>query len=298
MVNGMQAFYALRSIGGTLFLLGAVLMIVNLWKTIAQGSFQANEEAEAPALAKNYAIHGNEHWHRIIERRPFQMLVLSLVMVAIGGAIEMIPTFLIKSNIPTITEVKPYTPLELEGRDIYIREGCYTCHSQMVRPFRAETERYGEYSKAGEFVYDHPFQWGSKRTGPDLAREGSGNNKKSNAWHYNHMADPTSTSPTSIMPRYPWLHTNTVDETMTPAKIRAMMKLGVPYPDGYDQQAVADMQKQAQSIADDLKANESQLLLGENGIQANQEIIALIAYMQKLGADIEVATSSNPTPKP
>jgi cytochrome c oxidase cbb3-type subunit I/II len=298
MVNGMQAFYALRSIGGTLFLLGAVLMIVNLWKTIAQGSFQANEEAEAPALAKNYAIHGNEHWHRIIERRPFQMLVLSLVMVAIGGAIEMIPTFLIKSNIPTITEVKPYTPLELEGRDIYIREGCYTCHSQMVRPFRAETERYGEYSKAGEFVYDHPFQWGSKRTGPDLAREGAGNNKKSNAWHYNHMADPTSTSPTSIMPRYPWLHTNTIDEEMTPAKIRAMIRLGVPYPDGYDQQALADMHNQAQVIADDLKANESQLLLGENGIQANQEIIALIAYMQKLGADIEVVQSSNLTPKP
>jgi cytochrome c oxidase cbb3-type subunit I/II len=281
-----------------LFLIGALIMIVNLWKTIAQGSFVANEEAEAPALAKNYAIHGNEHWHRIIERRPFQMLVLSLVMVAIGGAIEMIPTFLIKSNIPTITEVKPYTPLELEGRDIYIREGCYTCHSQMVRPFRAETERYGEYSKAGEFVYDHPFQWGSKRTGPDLAREGSGNNKKSNAWHYNHMADPTSTSPTSIMPRYPWLHTNTIDESMTPAKIRAMMTLGVPYPEGYDQDAVADMHKQAQTIADDLKANESQLLLGENGIQSNQEIIALIAYMQKLGADIEVAHSTNPTPKP
>jgi cytochrome c oxidase cbb3-type subunit I/II len=210
----------------------------------------------------------------------------------------MIPTFLIKSNIPTITEVRPYTPLELEGRDIYIREGCYTCHSQMVRPFRAETERYGEYSKAGEFVYDHPFQWGSKRTGPDLAREGSGNNKKSNAWHYNHMADPTSTSPTSIMPRYPWLHTNTIDESMTPAKIRAMMTLGVPYPEGYDQQAVADMHKQAQTIADDLKANESKLLLGENGIQPNQEIIALIAYMQKLGADIEVAHSTNPTPKP
>jgi cytochrome c oxidase cbb3-type subunit I/II len=207
-VNGMQGFYALRSLGGLLFLVGAIFMIVNLWKTATQGSFQSNEETEAPALAKNYAIHGNEHWHRVIERKPVQMLVLALVAVAIGGIIEMIPTFLIKSNIPTIEAVVPYTPLELEGRDIYIREGCYTCHSQMVRPFRAETERYGEYSKAGEFVYDHPFQWGSKRTGPDLAREGSGNNKKSNSWHYNHMADPTSTSPASIMPRYPWLHTD------------------------------------------------------------------------------------------
>jgi cytochrome c oxidase cbb3-type subunit I/II len=296
-VNGMQGFYALRSLGGLLFLVGAIFMIVNLWKTATQGSFQSNEETEAPALAKNYAIHGNEHWHRVIERKPVQMLVLALVAVAIGGIIEMIPTFLIKSNIPTIEAVVPYTPLELEGRDIYIREGCYTCHSQMVRPFRAETERYGEYSKAGEFVYDHPFQWGSKRTGPDLAREGSGNNKKSNSWHYNHMADPTSTSPASIMPRYPWLHTDVIDESMTPAKIRAMITLGVPYPEGYDQLAVEDMRKQAATIYDDLKLSESSLLLGENGLQPNQEIIALIAYLQKLGRDIEVSNTTKTAAK-
>ena len=286
MVNGMQAFYAIRSIGGLLFLVGALLMIYNLWKTIQAGSFVANEGAEAPALPKQYTIHGKEHWHRWIERRPVQMLVLSLVLVAIGGAIEMVPTFLIQSNVPTIKEVRPYTPLELEGRDIYIREGCYTCHSQMVRPFRTETTRYGEYSKAGEFVYDHPFQWGSKRTGPDLAREGVGDNRKSNTWHYNHMADPTSTSPTSIMPRYPWLHTQTIDESMTPAKIRAMITLGVPYGEGYDQQAVADMQSQAKVIYDDLVQNKSNLLLGEDGLAPNQEIIALIAYLQRLGADV------------
>jgi cytochrome c oxidase cbb3-type subunit I/II len=296
-VNGMQGFYALRSLGGLLFLVGVIFMIVNLWKTATQGSFQSNEETEAPALAKNYAIHGKEHWHRVIERKPVQMLVLALVAVAIGGIIEMIPTFLIKSNIPTIEAVVPYTPLELEGRDIYIREGCYTCHSQMVRPFRAETERYGEYSKAGEFVYDHPFQWGSKRTGPDLAREGSGNNKKSNSWHYNHMADPTSTSPASIMPRYPWLHTDEIDESMTPAKIRAMITLGVPYPEGYDQLAVEDMRKQAAKIYDDLKLSESSLLLGENGLQPNQEIIALIAYLQKLGRDIEVSNTTKTAAK-
>jgi cytochrome c oxidase cbb3-type subunit I/II len=293
----MQAFYALRSLGGLLFLVGVIFMIVNLWKTATQGSFQSNEETEAPALAKNYAIHGKEHWHRVIERKPVQMLVLALVAVAIGGIIEMIPTFLIKSNIPTIEAVVPYTPLELEGRDIYIREGCYTCHSQMVRPFRAETERYGEYSKAGEFVYDHPFQWGSKRTGPDLAREGSGNNKKSNSWHYNHMADPTSTSPASIMPSYPWLHTDEIDESMTPAKIRAMITLGVPYPEGYDQLAVEDMRKQAATIYDDLKLSESSLLLGENGLQPNQEIIALIAYLQKLGRDIEVSNTTKTAAK-
>ncbi len=293
MVNGMQGFYALRSLGGLLYVIGVVFMIVNIRKTIKQGNFLANEEAEAPALAKNYAIHGSEHWHRWIERRPVQMLVLSLVAVLIGGVIEMVPTFLIKSNIPTIASVKPYTPLELEGRDIYVREGCYTCHSQMIRPFRAETERYGEYSKAGEFIYDHPFQWGSKRTGPDLAREGAGNNKKGNAWHYNHMADPTSMSPSSIMPRYPWLHTDTIDIDLIPAKIRAMQKLGVPYSEGYDQIAVADLQKQAQIIYDDLKSQESQLLLGENGLQPNQEIIALIAYLQKLGRDLEVAPVAN-----
>jgi cytochrome c oxidase cbb3-type subunit I/II len=293
-VNGMQAFYALRALGGLLFLVGVIFMIVNLWATIKKGVFANDEEAEAPALAKNYAIHGKEHWHRWIERKPVQMLVLALVAVAIGGAIEMIPTFMIKSNIPTIASVKPYTPLELEGRDIYVREGCYTCHSQMIRPFRAETERYGEYSKAGEFVYDHPFQWGSKRTGPDLAREGSGNNKKSNSWHYNHMADPTTTSPGSIMPRYPWLLTNTIDEEVTPAKIRAMMTLGIEYGEGYDLKAVADMQAQAMEIYKDLEAQQGQLLLGEDGLQPNQEIIALIAYLQKLGRDIDVTSQVAP----
>jgi cytochrome c oxidase cbb3-type subunit I/II len=288
MVNGMQGFYALRALGGLLFLVGVVFMIVNIWATVKRGNFLANEEAEAPALAKNYAIHGQEHWHRWIERKPVQMLVLSLVAVAIGGVIEMIPTFMVESNIPTIASVKPYTPLELEGRDIYLREGCYNCHSQMVRPFRAETERYGEYSKAGEFVYDHPFQWGSKRTGPDLAREGYGNNKKSNSWHYNHMADPTSTSPTSIMPRYPWLLTDEIDEASIPAKIRAMQTLGVPYEQGYDLKAIADLQKQAMEIYTDLKAQEDQLLLGEKGLQPNQEIIAMIAYLQRLGHDITV----------
>jgi cytochrome c oxidase cbb3-type subunit I/II len=271
-----------------LFLIGALVMIVNLYKTAQAGSFLANEEAEAPALAKAYSIHGKEHWHRWIERKPVQMLVFALVAVGIGGILEMIPTFLIKDNIPTIASVKPYTPLELEGRDIYVREGCYTCHSQMVRPFRAETERYGEYSKAGEFVYDHPFQWGSKRTGPDLARAGYGNNRKSHAWHYNHMVDPTSTSPTSIMPRYPWLHNTALDTSLTAAKIRAMQTMGVPYPSGFDLVAVADMQKQAQVIYDELVQQQDQLLIGEDGLSPDHEIIALIAYLQRLGTDIEV----------
>jgi cytochrome c oxidase cbb3-type subunit I/II len=201
--------------------------------------------------------------------------------VAIGGIVEMVPTFLIKSNIPTISSVKPYTPLELEGRDIYIREGCYVCHSQMVRPFRSETERYGDYSKAGEFVYDHPFLWGSKRTGPDLAREGTMKLRKPNAWQYTHMLDPRLTSPNSIMPAYPWLIENDLDVSLTTKKISAMRTLGVPYPEGYEQQALNDLKKQAEEIAADLK---------KNNINAspNKEIIALIAYLQRLGVDVSL----------
>ena len=182
-----------------------------------------------------------------------------------------------KSNIPTITEVKPYTPLELQGRDIYTREGCYTCHSQMIRPFRFETERYGEYSKAGEFIYDHPFQWGSKRTGPDLHRVGG---KYPHSWHYNHMMDPSSMSPNSIMPAYPWLLDDDLDTSSTPGKIRAMQTLGVPYPKGFDKRANAHLSAQAGSIAAELKTQ---------GIEtpSNKEIIALIAYLQRLGTDIK-----------
>jgi cytochrome c oxidase cbb3-type subunit I/II len=287
-VTHLRPFYAMRSVGGLLFLVGAIIMVVNLIKTAKAGSFLANEAAEAPALAKKVEIHGNEHWHRVIERRPVQMLVLSLVMVVIGGVVEMIPTFMVKTNIPTIAAVKPYTALELQGRDIYIREGCYTCHSQMVRPFRSETERYGEYSKAGEFVYDHPFQWGSKRTGPDLAREGYGNNKKSNSWHYNHMADPSSMSPGSIMPRYPWLFENKIDMTSVEPKLNAMVTLGVPYTADYIANSKADLENQAKEIYDNLKVEEKGLLTGEEGLQPNHEIIAVIAYLQRLGHDIEV----------
>ena len=292
-VTHLRPFYMLRALGGLLFLTGTIMMVVNLIKTAKAGNFIANEAAEAPALARKVEIHGKEHWHRWIERKPIQMLVLALIAVAIGGVIEMIPTFLIKSNIPTIASVKPYTPLELEGRDIYIREGCYTCHSQMIRPFRSETERYGEYSKAGEFIYDHPFQWGSKRTGPDLSREGAGNNKRMNSWHYNHMADPTTMSPGSIMPRYPWLFDNTINTNITQRKLEAMVTLGVPYSEAEVANAVSDLEKQAQAIYEDLKIDESSLLVGEEGLQPNHEIIALIAYLQRLGHDLEVENNKN-----
>ncbi|HET6992608.1 MAG TPA: cytochrome-c oxidase, cbb3-type subunit II, partial [Bacteroidia bacterium] len=202
-------------------------------------------------------------------------------IVGIGGAIEFIPTFLVKSNVPTIASVKPYTPLELEGRDIYVREGCYTCHSQMIRPFRSETARYGEYSKAGEFIYDHPFQWGSKRTGPDLARIGG---KYGDVWHYNHLFDPTSMSPGSIMPSYPWLFENKIDYETTPKKIRAMQTLGVPYPQDYDKTCVADARRQAQTIVNNLKKSKVQEVAP---LSPDNEIIAVIAYLQRMGTDIK-----------
>jgi cytochrome c oxidase cbb3-type subunit I/II len=275
-VTNIIPMYITRSVGGALYLVGAFIMVYNLAKTIAQGKFIPNEDAEAAPLVKK-ASHGREYWHRVIERKPLTMLVLSLIVVAIGGLLELIPTFLVKSNVPTIASVKPYTPLEMHGRDIYIREGCYTCHSQMIRPFRDEVARYGEYSKAGEFVYDHPFQWGSKRTGPDLAREGG---KQTDGWHYNHMYDPRSMSPGSIMPRYTWLLDDELDTASTPAKIRAMKTLGVPYPDGYDKIANKELMKQASGITANLKKDKIES-------PPNAEIIALIAYLQRMGTDIK-----------
>jgi cytochrome c oxidase cbb3-type subunit I/II len=278
-VTYMAPFYAMRALGGTLYLTGAIIGMVNYFKTISQGTLIANEDAQAPALEKTYTQHTGEHWHRWIERRPTPFLLLSLIVILIGGLVELVPTFLVKSNIPTISSVKPYTPLELQGRDIYVREGCYTCHSQMIRPFRSETERYGEYSKAGEFVYDHPFQWGSKRTGPDLAREGSGNLKKSNTWHYNHFEEPNSISTGSVMPSYAFLIDDNLDTATTPLKINAMRTLGVPYAADYANKANQDLMLQAKGIADDLQ---------KDGIKVapTKEIIALIAYMQRLGTDI------------
>lgn len=281
-VTQIIPMYALRAFGGLLYLSGVFVMVFNLVKTARSGKFQPTTTAQAAPLMKEYKPAVTEHWHRrIFEWKPVRMLVWSLVLVAIGGAIEIIPTFLIQSNVPTIATVKPYTPLELNGRDIYVREGCYTCHSQMIRPFRSEVARYDpvdlEYSKAGEFVYDHPFQWGSKRTGPDLHRVGG---KYPDSWHFYHMLEPTSMSPGSIMPPYPWLFEQEWDKARTPTKIRAMQTLGVPYPEGFDAESVRNAEDQARLIAKGLEVE---------GIQASSdaEIVALIAYLQRLGTDIK-----------
>jgi cytochrome c oxidase cbb3-type subunit I/II len=284
-VTQIIPMYVMRSIGGTLYLIGACVGVWNLYKTAKSGSLLANEEVYVVNMMKSDVKneHPKESWHRVLEGRPVRFSVYALIAVIIGGVVEFIPTALVQSNIPTIATVTPYTPLELEGRDIYIREGCYTCHSQMIRPFRSETSRYGDYSKPGDFIYDRPFQWGSKRTGPDLHREGG---KRPNAWHWKHMEDPRSTSPNSIMPGYPWLYTTKLDTKHTEGKILTLQKLGVPYPQGYASRAVSDLQDQAKLVASGVEEG------GITNVQADQEIIAVIAYLQRLGTDIKKSPSS------
>jgi len=272
-------FYRLRAIGGTIYIIGVWLMAYNLWRTARAGQFAPEEEAQAVSYRSQPVAQGEEAFnHRWLESKPILLTGLALVAVLIGGMIEIIPMIVIKENVKTIPSVKPYTALELMGRDIYIREGCLACHSQMIRPFRSETERYGEYSKAGEFVYDHPFLWGSKRIGPDLQRIGA---KYPDAWHYNHLDDPRSTSPGSIMPRYSWLLTQELDITSLPARISAMRRVGVPYPAGYESKAAADLKQQAGKIVENLQ-------VGQIKTQPDREIIAVIAYLQRLGTDIKL----------
>ena len=300
-VTEIMPMYWMRAIGGTLYIIGMFILVYNVIATVRSGSSVQDELAEAPALERvTKKRTSNEGWHTWLERRPIQLTLLATVAILIGGIIQIVPTIMVKSNIPTISSVKPYSPLELEGRDIYIREGCVGCHSQMIRPFRSEVERYGEYSKAGEFVYDHPFLWGSKRTGPDLHRIGA---KYSDNWHFNHMYDPQSTSSGSIMPRYPWLisgSSSQLDKSMTEAKMEAMVTLGVPYTDEDIANAQEHMLAQGAQIEQNLYSDPDfaknyeadKKYASENGEDfiemKNREIVAIIAYLQRLGTDIQV----------
>lgn len=277
-VTQILPMYAMRAVGGTIYVTGVFIMCWNLYKTAKSGVLIENEAAEAPPL-ETYVPHKGEHWHRWIERRPIQLLIGSTIAILIGGAVEMFPMMLVEDNVPKIASVTPYTPLELEGRDIYIREGCVGCHSQMIRPFRSETERYGEYSKSGEFIYDRPFLWGSKRTGPDLHRVGG---KYPHSWHYNHMYDPTTMSPGSIMPAYPAMIEDDLNTDYTAAKIKTLRYLNTPYEEGLEDRVHEVMAVQAKEIADGLR---------KDGIKQERleekEIVALIAYLQRLGTDIK-----------
>jgi cytochrome c oxidase cbb3-type subunit I/II len=293
-------FHWLRFFGGFLYLSGALVMCVNLYKTIKAGSFQKDVPAEAPALpATTKQRKEGETVHLWIERMPLYLTIGSLITVAIGSAIEILPTLTVKENVPTISAVKPYSPLELEGRDLYIREGCNACHSQMVRPFRDEVVRFngknGQYSKAGEFVYDHPFLWGSKRTGPDLHREGG---KNPSSWHFKHMYNPRSTSAGSIMPRYPWLASNTLDRSLMVDKMKLMKNsFDVPYSKDQIDSANAWADHQATHIVKQIRSEAADLAKAFDEQKAQKgaefvpvekrEITALIAYLQRLGTDIK-----------
>ncbi|WP_107037687.1 cytochrome-c oxidase, cbb3-type subunit I [Brumimicrobium mesophilum] len=289
-VTALKPFYIMRSLGGLIYISGVFLMAYNIYKTVKSGVFSKDEVVLIADTSNKHHNEKGEYWHKVIERKPVRLMVFSLIVIAIGGIVEIIPTMVVESNIQKITQVKPYTPLEIEGRDIYIREGCVGCHSQMIRPLRFETERYGEYSKAGEFVYDHPFLWGSKRTGPDLAREGG---LRSDSWHYSHMIMPKEISPGSIMPAYPWLAEDDLNTSHIEKKIKVLQGLGVPYPKGFEKQAKTDLEKQALGIAEnivqDLSKKESTTTASDI---ANKELIALIAYLQRLGTDIKAVPAT------
>ncbi len=281
-VTQIVPMYALRAVGGSLYIIGALFAVVNLWKTAKSGTFQAEDADSAPARVVHTTEDTTQPFHRRLEGKPALFTVLTVFAILVGGIVEFIPTAMVDSNVPRIASVKPYTPLELAGRDIYISEGCNNCHSQMIRPFRSETERYGDYSKAGEFVYDRPHLWGSKRTGPDLHRTGG---KYPDSWHYLHMRDPNSTSPGSVMPSYPWMYTRDTDFASLPAKLDALRYLGTPYDEfATGDEAIAHAKAQAAGIADALKAQ------GFADADPDRQIIAMIAYLQRLGADIRRAS--------
>ncbi|MCM2324676.1 MAG: cytochrome-c oxidase, cbb3-type subunit I [Oligoflexia bacterium] len=280
--------YWVRATGGVLFLSGVTMMIVNLWLTIARAPKEVKEEVyAAPSLrplTPEALIVADRRPHRMLEGLPMVFTVLSAIAVLVGSLIEIVPSFLAHDYVEANPirasgdrAIKPYTALELQGRDIYVREGCYTCHSQMVRPTEAETLRYGTYSRAEESIYDRPFQWGSKRTGPDLARVGG---KYPDLWHFRHMLDPRAVVPGSIMPPYPWLVRDELDLSLSERKLRIMRTLGVPYSAEEVAAAEPSARQQAREVAARLEVEGA-----PQGLQ-DKEIVALIAYLQRLGRDL------------
>jgi len=291
----LMPMYWVRAAGGAMYLTGMVMFGYNVFRTWrARPARYEVPEVKAAPLAKVYleapgqgapapagalARFTRAAWHRTWERLPVTFTVMVVVAVIVASLFEIIPTFLIRSNVPSIASVKPYTPLELAGRDLYIREGCFNCHSQMIRPLRHETERYGEYSKPGEFVYDHPFLWGSRRIGPDLAREGG---KYPDLWHVRHLENPRAITPRSIMPVYRWMLTNRLDFDGIQRRVDVMAMLGVPYGDAIGR-APEMAREQARTIAASIESQGGPKGLGD------KEIIAMVAYLQRLGKDIHAA---------
>ncbi|SFB38015.1 cytochrome c oxidase cbb3-type subunit 2 [Rhizobium sp. NFR07] len=234
--------------------------------------------------------------HHFIERNATLLLAGSLLVVSIGGIVEIAPLFYLENTIETVEGMRPYTPLELAGRNIYIREGCYTCHSQMIRPFRDEVERYGHYSLAAESMYDHPFQWGSKRTGPDLARVGD---RYSNEWHVQHLTDPRDVVPESVMPSYAFLKHTPLEITDASMELKANRAVGVPYNDDMVEQANADLKAQADPNADTsaLLERYPKAKVGDfdGDPKTLTEMDALVAYLQMLGTLVDFSTYDDAT---
>ncbi|HET8529768.1 MAG TPA: cytochrome-c oxidase, cbb3-type subunit II, partial [Methylomirabilota bacterium] len=276
--------YWVRVLGGVLYIAGMVICGLNALMTWRNGPARYAEPVhEAPALRPlpvEAEPGGFKHaaWHRRWEGLPLTFSVWVAVAVVTASLFEIVPMFLIGSNVPTIQAVHPYTPLELAGRDVYVAEGCNNCHSQMIRPIRAETMRYGEYSKPGEFVYDHPFLWGSRRIGPDLARVGG---KYPDLWHVRHMEDPRSTTPQSIMPAYPWLARTPIKWSAVERGVAAQATLGVPYTREQVTGASTLARAQAKQIAAAIAQQG-----GPAGLEET-ELVALVSYLQRLGTDIK-----------
>ncbi|MFK7959508.1 MAG: cytochrome-c oxidase, cbb3-type subunit I [Phycisphaerales bacterium] len=319
-VQKLMPFYWLRVIGGALFVVGGLSCALNMFMTWVNRpkTYDVPVHTAAPLTPDyndaplppsrladaNILDFGHRldrfmqgHWHRRWERLPFRFTVWVFVAVAVASLFEIIPTFAIKSNVTTIDTVKPYTSLELLGRDIYIEEGCYNCHSQMIRPIHAETERYGEFSKGGEFVYDHPFQWGSRRIGPDLHRVGG---TLSFDWHWRHFVDPARMTRGSIMPPYPHLLKKELNFEEAKSRVRAMQLLGVPYTDQEVDDAVQMAKDQAMALTQELIEldGEEALPSAEQcppGLE-NAQVVALVAYLQRLGTDIHAAPEAEVPP--
>ncbi len=267
--------YWVRAFGGTFVFISFIIMMYNLYMTAKKGTVVDGEKLEAFALDES-SIEKNAKPHRKLEGLTLVFSVLSLLAILVGSMIELIPTIMSYNYVIKKAEVKPYTPLEILGRDIYVREGCYTCHSQTIRPMAHEVLRYGKPSEAFEFIYDHPFQWGSKRTGPDLHRVGG---KYPDMWHYRHMWDPREVVQGSIMPRYKWLFTSKINYNPLPKKLEVMATFGVPYSQEELQNGVAIAEEQAKAITEGLVKS------GAPSDVGNKEIVALIAYLQRLGKD-------------
>ena len=281
-------FYWIRALGGGLYLIGLLVMVFNVFRTIKLSSAARCDlrdvTVQVPRLADHTGALAGRGLHYVLEGKAFLFSVLSLVAVLIGSIVELVPMIAVQTNVASIPSVMPYTPLELEGRDIYIREGCYNCHSQMIRMLPDEVLRYGENSKAGEFIYDRPFQFGSKRTGPDLHRVGDKYPGAAGAmWHFRHMLDPRATSPGSIMPAYPWLYDSNFDTALLSKKLSVLRELGTPYSDQELAHAEELANSQAKSITDALVGAG----VPDSPTLQRREIIAVIAYLQRLGTDIK-----------